>query len=148
MELLYYPLVLLLNPFHRLSVRFHSFFHFLLSSSSLSLLPGVFFFHSPDCLSHFFLPLSSPYLREYSTVCIYVSMCVCGSGAALLAGGGGERERKSSERGKDMHTQRSKAFTGTKHAVSISQIRAAYSPLILSQSILLLIFTIYTIPDY
>lgn len=76
-------------------------------------------------------------------------MCVCGRGAALLAGGVGERLKKQQERERrTVHTQRSKAFTGTKHAVSISQIRAAYSPLILSQSRLLLIFTIYTIPDY
>lgn len=27
-------------------------------------------------ISHSFLPLSPPYLREYSTVCIYVSVCV------------------------------------------------------------------------
>ena len=50
-------------------------------------------------------------------------MRVCGWSAALLAGGGGgERGRKRSERGKETQRQRerSKAFTGTKHAVSIS----------------------------
>lgn len=44
--------------------------------------------------------------------------------AAMLAGGGGERERNRSERGKEMQKDReregSKAFTGTKHSVSIS----------------------------
>lgn len=46
-------------------------------------------------------------------------MCVWeGTRAALLAGGGGERERKRSERGKE--TEREKAFTGTKHAVTVS----------------------------
>lgn len=38
----------------------------------------------------------------------------------MLAGGGGERERKRSERGIEIHREGSKAFTGTKHAVSNS----------------------------
>lgn len=86
----------------------------------------VFLSLSPPSL----IPLSPSLPHTCVNIVLSVSMCVCGSGAALLAGGGGERERKSSERGKEIHTQRSKAFTGTKHAVSISQIRAAYSPLI------------------
>lgn len=48
-------------------------------------------------------------------------MCVWeGRRAALLAGGGGERERKRSKRGKETERERSKAFTGTRHAVSVS----------------------------
>lgn len=105
-----------------LSSHYNCFIPLLLSC--VSLFPSVFLALFPT-ISH---PLSSLYLCEYSSVCIHVSVRVWEGKRAALAGGGGERERRS-ERGRDIHTERSKAFTGTKHAVSISQIRAAYSPL-------------------
>lgn len=109
-----------LFPFLSDCPHYIPFIHFLLSS--LSLFHGVFFFHSPHYLSFLvFLPLSPSYMCEYSSACIYVSTCVCGRGREQDFWLEEEvREIEISEREGKKHRERSKAFTGTKHAVSIS----------------------------